>query len=485
MKILFVHSVDDILSPAKPLRTPEQMQFGISYISSTLKQRGHTTTLIVLSRMLGKENLHRADSAIAEFSPDLICFTAVCTEYPLIRDTARYVKALYPHIFMLAGGTHVSLNPADVICDDFDALCVGEGEFPILELVTQMENKKRPSGIKNMWIKTPAGIEKNPTRPFIEDLDNLPFPDRDMWHRWIAEDPHSANAVLLGRGCPFSCTYCCNSGLRKLAEGPYVRVRSPANIVAEIKEVVDRFPHKRNIHLEVETIGAKKEWAIELCSQLETLNASIKDPISYITNLRITPNLDIETLFSAFKKGNINTLKIGLESGSERIRRDVLNRNYSNDDVIKTVASARRHGLKVIFYNLIGVPGEINADIDETVCVNRICQPDKALTHIFFPYPGTKLYSICRERGLLPDKIDTDLERYKATLDLPGLSKRVIQRRFVWFDYDVYRGHRPIGSLLAKVLVSLFLSNTFLHRIYRRATYAPFLKRMKKVVKLG
>ena len=485
MNILFIHSLDDMLSPSHPLRSPAQMQFGISYISSVLKKHGHDTKLIVLSRMLGQNNIKRIEKSLAEFSPRLICFTAVYTEYRLIKNLAKYIKSRYPDIFLLAGGPHISLNPGECITDSFDALCVGEGEYPALELVSQLDNGKQPSAIPNLWIKRASLFEKNPARAFLQDLDSLPFPDRHMWNEWIEEMPGSATAVLLGRGCPFNCSYCSNHSLRNLAGGSYVRFRSPRNIVEEIKEITNQSPDEKNIYLEVETIAANKEWTLELCSQLELLNASLKQPITYSTNLRITPNLNIEYLFAAFKKSNFTMLKIGLESGSETIRREILKRNYSNDDVIETVSLARKYGLKVFFYNLIGIPGETLKDFKETIRINRVCMPDISIPHVFFPYPGTELYNLCKKLKLLPKVLDTDLERCKATLDLKGFSKKQIQDSYVWFDYDVYKGHKPMYKILFKVLISRLISNTFLHNIYRKITYLAIFKQFRKIIRLS
>ena len=485
MNILLIHSIDDIISPSRPLRSLAQMQFGISYISSVLKDRDHDTKLIVLSRMLGENNIKTIDRTIAKFSPKLICFTAVYTEYRLIKNLAKYIKNRYPHIFLLAGGPHVSLNPGECITDDFDALCIGEGEYPTLELVSQLEKDRQPSGILNLWIRHGSLIEKNPTRAFLQDLNNLPFPDRQMWEEWIEEAPDSVTAVLLGRGCPFSCSYCSNHGLRNLAGGPYVRFRSPHNITEEIKRITTQSPGKTNIYLEVETIGANQEWAHELCSQLEYLNTTLKQPIAYSTNLRITPNLDMESLFIDLKKSNFTMVKIGLESGSERVRREILKRNYSNDDIMKTVSLARKYGLKVFFYNLIGIPGETLNDFKETIRINRICLPNVSIPHVFFPYPGTELYSLCKKLKLLPKVLDTALERCKATLDLPGFSNKQIQQSYVWFDYDVYKGHKPMHKILLKVLVSKLISHTFLHKIYRGLTYTDFFRQFRKIIRLS
>jgi radical SAM superfamily enzyme YgiQ (UPF0313 family) len=435
--------------------------------------------------MLGKRNTKIIDEYIKKFQPQLICFTAVYSEFGLIKIMAQYIKNLYPGIFLLAGGPHISLNPDEVIKEDFDALCSGEGEYPTLELVSQLEKGRQPSGIPNLWIKLEGKIEKNLPRPFMQDLDSLPFPDREMWQEWIEEVPDSESVILLGRGCPFSCSYCCNPGLRNLSNGNYVRFRSPGNIVKEIQDFHEEFPAVKNIYLEVETIGVNKEWGIELCAKLKQLNAALKQPITYSTNLRITPNMDLDSLFSAFKKGNFTMVKFGLESGSERVRREILKRNYSNQDIINAVSLARKYDLKVFFYNLIGIPGETSDDFKETIKINRICLPDITIPHVFFPYPGTELYDLCKNLKLLPEVLDTRLERCKANLNLPGFSKKQIQDSYIWFDYDVYKGRKPTHKILLKVLVSKLISNTFLHNIYRKLTYLSLVKQLRKRIRLN
>lgn len=467
MNILFIHSIDDISSPDKPLTNQAQMQFGISYISALVKRHGHNTKLVILSRMLGKSNTASIDKNIKDFSPGLICFTAVTTEYPFIKNMAGYIKKACPDIFLLAGGPHVSLNPDEAIGDAFDAVCIGEGEYPTLELVSQLEKNTSPAGIPNLWIKRDSKTEKNQTRPFLENLDSLPFPDRSMWQEWIRERVESEYAVLLGRGCPFQCTYCCNHALRVLASGPYVRLRSVDNIIEEI-EKISCMAGKRNFYLEIETIGVNKSWVSGLCSKLEALNKTLESPLSFRTNLRITAGMDLEGFFPAFKTANFKTINIGVESGSEKIRRKILKRTYSNQDIINAVDLARKYGLKVYFYNLIGVPGETLDDFKETIKINRSCQPDRTFNHIFFPYPGTELYAICKNEGLLPKAIDTDLERCKAVLDLPGFRKNQIQDAFVWFDYNVYKGYKPLSQIFRKVIVSKLRSNSSLHRLYRK-----------------
>lgn len=462
MNVLFVYSLHYYRLKRKQV-VADSIQLGISYISSFLKKNGHKTELIVLSRFLKGENNKIIDSCLHEFEPKLICFTSVASEYPFISEVARYIKSNYPDVCLLIGGPHVSLNPDFVLDDGFDALCVGEGERPTLELVQQLEGGKSPSKIPNLWIKHGAAIEKNNPLNFMENLDSLPFPDREMWQKWTDQED-ARYSVLLGRGCPFQCTYCCNHALRKIAPGKYVRFRSPSSIVEEIEEIQPLLLKNKEIHLELETISINQSWAFELCSKLEKFNQDFEEKISFGVNFRIIPGVNFENLFCALKKANFKRINIGLESGSQRIRSDVLKRYYSNEDVINNVNLAKKYGLKVCFFNIVGLPGETAVDFEETVKMNRLCQPDWHFTSIFFPYQGTDLYNLCKRQGFLDQPLDTNMERRKAALDFPEMSKKQINKNFTWFDYYVYKGYRPAFKILmnifmlkSKILISSLL----------------------------
>ena len=483
MNILFIQSLNDIQSPSKPLQTHQQIQFGISYISSLLKKNGHNTKLVVLSRNSVRKSKEILRKYLKEFCPRLICFTAVATEYSFIANVAKHVKANHPDIYLLIGGPHASLNPQEVSRGDFDAICVGEGEYPTIELVEQLEKGAVPTGIANLWIKNGSPIEKNSPRPFIEDLDSLPYPDRQMWLDWIKDESAVENSVLISRGCPFECSYCCNHAFKKLAGGHYVRFRSPDNIIGEIRQIITRFPATKQIFLEAETISINKGRTIELCAKLEELNGTLRQPISFGSNIRITPDSDYEELFDAFEKSNFCFINIGVESGSEKVRRETLKRNYSNEDIINAAALARKHGLKIAFFNIVGLPGETIDDFMETVKINRTCLPDRHYTSIFFPYPGTELYSLCTQRGLLKQTLDTTMERRKAVLDLPDFHRKQIQKCFIWFDYYVYRGLKPKYKILASVLRSKLSSKNYLNCLYRKLTSLSLFRTAKQVVK--
>jgi radical SAM superfamily enzyme YgiQ (UPF0313 family) len=227
-----------------------------------------------------------------------------------------------------------------------------------------------------------------------------------------------------------------------------VRRRSAASIAAEITDLKAnyRFPKPPEIYFEVETIAlaGDMDWTLRVCQRLRELSREPGPRLHYGVNLRVAPDMDFEALFAAMAGADFTYVNIGLETGSERVRREVLRRHYSNEDIINAVQTARRHGLKVYFFNMIGLPGETYAEHLETVKVNRLCQPDGHHTLVFFPYPGTDLYLRCKEMGQPVDGLDPRRERAHAVMSFPEFSARQIRRSLWLFNYRVYHGHRPL-----------------------------------------
>jgi len=440
MKVLFIYSIQKSVTFRKPLAGQEGMQFGISYISSVLKHNNHSTNLVVVDRKYGRRTFKALTHAINTFTPDLICFTSVHSEFKFISNLAGYVKKEFPGIPLMAGGVHVTLNPSEEFLEIFDCICIGEGEYPVLEYMECLGEGRSASRIQNLWMKEKGTIYKNAVRNFIQDLDTLSFPDRDIWQKWILE-PQTRLTVLLGRGCPYNCTYCSNHKLKNIAGGEYVRLRSPENILMEIEMLHENFPDVSEYFLEVETIGCNMDWLVDLCGKLQAFNISIGNKLHFGTNLRIFPNMDFETVFRNLKLANFDSVIIGLESGNERLRKEILNRFYTNDDLLQAVKVARKYEIKIGIFNMLGIPTETLIDFKDTIRMNQIIKPDWHSTSIFFPYQGTSLYDLTNEMGLLPKKLNTKSERQKAVLNLPGFTASQIQRSFDSFHYEVYKGN--------------------------------------------
>ena len=450
MKILFVYSIQKSIVPEKPLLGQEGIYHGLSTIAGKLYYHGHDCELVVLDSVNSKRSFRILKENISMFNPEIIAFTAVFSEFKFIRQIAERIKMIYPNIFLIAGGVHITLNPDENYLSFFDAICIGEGEYPMLELVENIEQQKLVDNIQNLWVKTVSGVKKNPIRPFVQNLDEVSFSYRDMWQKWIL-NPITKPTVLLGRGCPYRCTYCSNHKLRNVSSGKYVRMRSPENIIEEIRNLYQNLQGITEIYLEVETIVTDRKWLQKLCDQLEVFSKEISFRLKFSTNLRVFPNIDIEYILNQFKRAGITSITIGLESGNYLIRKNILYRDYTNEQLLEVAKAAKERGIDIALFNMIGLPTETPAEFAETLLMNQLIQPTYHATSIFFPYPGTKLAELCKQMNLISKEINIKDERQLAVLDLPGFSKRKIQKSFDSFHYHVYKKRKH------KSLVHLFI----------------------------
>jgi anaerobic magnesium-protoporphyrin IX monomethyl ester cyclase len=485
MKILFIYSLEFTLSVEKPLYGYEFLQFGISHLSSYLKKHNHDTRLQILSRSFSRKNYNIISKKIEDFKPDILGFYSVSTEYKFISDISNFIKIKYPNIFLIIGGPHATLRPEEVIEDNFDAICIGEGERPMLKLANMLEKGESPSKIKNLWIKNNNVIEKNHLASFYQEIDLLPFPDREMWEEFVDYRPNFKEqniTILLGLGCPYNCTYCINHVLRKIADGNYVRYRSPQKIIEEIKLLHEKYPLEKSMFFEIESFNINSKWAAEVCQEIEKYNRSIDTPLSFRINMRIMQNSNLDSLFKTFKRANITSLNIGIESGSERVRKEILKRKYSNKDIIGITNLAKKYGLDYNFFIMIGLPGETIKDFKETIKICRICQPKEIMEYIFYSYPGTDIYELCKKNNLLNKKKDVILERRQVALNLPDFNKNQVEKGYIWFNYNVYKGYRSRIKLLLLVLIKRMRSNPFTILMISKLSNLKLIVNLKKYI---
>ena len=478
MRILCLYSVETYVSIDRPLETANEIPFGISTIAAVLERAGHDVDLIVLtpdtdfSAVLG--------DYVEAKQPRLVCMTAVTTQFWQMKRAAKELRALDTSSFLVLGGHHASLNAEECIAfSDLDAICVGEGDQAVLELADSLEKNEFPRGINNLWIRDPLTleVEKNETSPFNQDLDALPPLRRKIWEPWVNNINHLPS-VLLGRGCPFKCTYCANHALEQLSSGKYVRFRSPEHIVAEIRHLVEDYPKVTQIYLEVETIGANRKASFEIFSAVEAFNSDRAnnglEKITFGVNFSLTSQFmrteeRIREFLSALQRANVSTLNIGLESGSERLRKEVLRRpKYTNDEIIRFCKLAEPYGVGIQFFVLVGVPGETREDFKDTVRVARAAQPKSIYLSIFYPYLGTDLAQAAVDQGLIdPNDLEPTAERGRAYLDLPGFSRSQIRREYVLFYAKVYSGKWPHAKVAAHTFTSFINAYPKFHSAYK------------------
>ena len=268
-----------------------------------------------------------------------------------------------------------------------DAVCIGEGEGAILDLADKMGKGRSINRIKNLWIKKGKKVIKNPVRPLVEDLDALPFLDREIMYESSPEmRAYKSKSFMAGRGCPFQCTYCFNHQYNRLyrKKGQICRERSVDNLIAEILAVKKKYPFEFATIPDDTFLLRGKEWLGEFAKKMS------KTKIKFWCTVRA--NLVDEEVIRLLKKAGCHAVWFGVECGNEKVRNNILKRHMTDEQILETSRLLRKY--KIIFtrQNLIALPVEKPLAVDlETLDLNIKCQPNFAWSSILYPYPKTDI----------------------------------------------------------------------------------------------
>lgn len=468
MRVLFVH----------PHRIYNEVPLGLLYLSSVLKKEGHKTRLLSLNSCrttAGDTPQTALEKSLREqltyFVPDMVGFSVMSTAVDMCLRLARIAKER--GCFVIFGGPHPTVDPEGTITQEaVDAICIGEGEHALLELVTRLNANQDITNIQNMWVKDRDRIHKNGIRSLIGDLDSLPFPDRDILDLENL-DPKSmefrgANFVT-GRGCPYKCSYCINAHLRTLYHGNrnFVRFREIPAVIAEIKYVVQKFKPSKVVFSD-EIFTLKKQRLIAFC---ETYAREVALPFY----CQSRANTIDEEVAVALKVANCELINIGIESGNEYIRNTILNRKMSESTIKRAFRLLKKAGIQTGTFTMIGMPFESEAMIRETIKLNREVRPDLLHCTIMMPFKGTQIRDIYEKNKWLASE-PTDSYYSQVTQSLPTVSQSKLLAYQRLFDLFIYA---PFWSLLVvKFLLFLWscvpVSNTkisFVTRVIRSLAY--------------
>lgn len=375
MKVIFL--VDDFL--IEPL--------GIGYLSSVLKTAGHETDLV---KTYGKIDIPKE---IRHLSPARLVFAYSITTgtHQYYLKLNRLIKAYFKNSISIFGGPHPTYFPEILEDKDVDYIIRGEGEvsFPNLlkTLASCQEDKQSCS------ISTEVSL-------LIEDLDSIPFPDRDLLYKYDRNRNNPIKSVMTMRGCPFSCTYCYNVLYKKLyldKGQKLVRFRGARNIIDECKDL-KRFPLDM-IYFQDDEFTSNPNF-----KELMTL---YKEEVQVPFHAQLRIDRITEEKIILLKEAGCIGVTFAIESGSEKIRKTLLNRHMTNEKVLEGVRLLKKHNVKFRTENMIGIPTETKEDIVETLKLNIACKPDVAWSSIFQPYPNLKLGKVCEELGLWESDVDS------------------------------------------------------------------------------
>lgn len=456
---------------------------GLGIISSMLKKQGHETRILHFNEEIDSPlDLHVLETHVRDFQPHLIAFSSVTNQFQYVKQMAASIKQRRD-IPILVGGIHATIAPEKVLRQEgIDMVCRGEGEFPILELTNKMEKGEDYTSITNMGFKKNGEIKLNPLCPLInvETYDSLPFPDRVGFHfREIVKKKHGWANVMASRGCLNKCTYCVNHYYHKLYShfhkpAEMLRYRKVKTVLREIEEMLAEYPEITLINLDDDNIALNKKWLFEFC---ENYPKRIGRP--FACNVHPT-NFDRKTAQMLARAGCVE-VKIGLESGSERLRRHILKRPPSEDFMIRAFKAAEEAGIRAWAFSMIGLPTETKEEMLMTAELNAKIRPYIVRCSIFFPYEGTDLYQYAVEHNLLKEEIADRLSSHleDTALEIPQLPREEILKfkaMFKWYvdahsDIEAAPFFQTLISLFEKLPKDIWLSGKG-KELYQRVDHA-------------
>ena len=371
--------------------------YGISYLSGVLKAHGHETYLLNVNEKLGYPlDLDRIKRDVLRIKPDMIGFSVLTTQHKYALEMARSIKT-YTSVPILFGGIHPTMDPRGTLQEEaIDYICVGEGEDALLELI----EKGEPEGIRNMGYRRGGEIVIEPVRAF-KDIARMPFKDYEIFDfQQMIDAKDGWVGLTASRGCPFRCTYCLNHKIMALYKRDghlprtYLRRHTVDEVIGEIEYLLAHYTGIRMFIFDDDIFTFDKEWLHRFSVRYrETTD------IGFVCNAHARV-FDGE-MAKDLKEAGCRIVKFGLESGSNRIRRNVLNRYMTNDHIERAFRVAHKSGLHTSAFVMIGLPGEQEADMMETVELLARIRPGRFRWTLFFPFIGTKAYEIADKAGMI------------------------------------------------------------------------------------
>ena len=382
---------------------------------------------------LTKYGLHYANTNVYDdfrkkvesFKPDLISITIVDDTLHLSIELLKTVSDL--DIPVCAGGVHVIFSPEAVLShDEVDYICWGEGEEALPELCSHLRDDLPPDNIKNIWSKKNGKIIQNSMRELV-NLDEIPYNDFSIFEEKRFFRPMQGKVfrmvpVEIDRGCPYSCQFCAAPHLRALykkeTECNYYRMKSLDRVIDEIKFYIKKY-RAEYIFFNSETFLAMPDAKFDEFSRRYI--DEIKIPFWCQSRIETISDFKISRLV----RMGCDRISIGLEHGNEEFRKKVLNKPFTNENVIKAFEILKKYSIPVTVNNIIGFPEETREMVFDTIYLNRKIYADSISAFIFVPYHGTMLRELALKKGYINQDTETHSIVYPA-LDMPQLSKESI-----------------------------------------------------------
>jgi len=418
MKILLVQPASDevLYSRVFGVNFPP---VGLGYLSGFLGHKGHKIRVIDMPAL--NLRLDQFQHLVRNEKPDAVGIYCAITRINQAMSVARISKN--EGAFTVLGGPEPSINDKTILLENscVDAVVRGEGEITFLDLIGRLEDSENLDEVKGVTYRNGRRIVANPSRPLIENLDELPFPARHIvkskHYRQGTFVAKHCTTMVTSRGCPYHCTYCLWPGT---LYGHHFRARSSLNVVEEIEQVVRDY-HIDEIYFDEDCLALDRKRILEICRLIKERQLKVK----WISQCRVD-SMD-EEVVQSIKQAGCRYIRFGVESGSQRMLQ-TMKKGVTLGKIRKAFELCRGVGIKTQAFFLFGIPGETEDSIREPIKFAKELRADSAQFAVVIPHPGTELYRICQDNGWLKYNSWEDFSAGNCLIETKHLSRRDIER---------------------------------------------------------
>ena len=465
--------------------SPGYENLAVEYLSSYLKKYGYKTSLVYDPLLFSDcyfnipklNNIFnftpRVIKEISYQKPDLVAITAITPFYRWALNISENIKKIID-VPIILGGIHASAVPERVLKNkSIDMICIGEGEEPLLDVVKTIEKSdyEKLKTIKNIWYQdNNKKIYKNPPRCLIENLDGLPFPDKNLFYEKSKAFSNRYLAIT-SRGCIFNCTYCSNNVWRNVYDGTSmwnVRKRTVDNVINELLEAVDRW-HPKVVSFVDDAFDMDKKWLEEFAIKY---GKEIGLPFTSFAH----PKFVDKKLTDLLKKAGLLGFELGVQSLNEDIKKGILHRYETNNEAITAIKNIKAAGAEVHVDHIIGLPGETEEDLKKASLTYNELKPTRINCFGLEYFPKSKIIETALEYGLIKKEyIEYIEEGYQTGFLLGGDTQntRIFNNFRILFALLPHISHKKGEKLIKSMddvnfsLPNLYKFNSFMYDLLR------------------
>jgi len=364
---------------------------GLLYVAGYLLRHRHHD-VEVLDAQVDALTYPALREQIALRRPDVVGITAMTFTLIDVIETARLVKAINPSTVVVLGGPHVHLFPDETLAlPEADYLVLGEGEAAFAELLDRLGDAQGLAQVAGIAFRANGAIVKTAARPLQDDLDALPFPARELtpYAKYSSVIARRApiTTMFTSRGCPYQCIFCDRPHL-----GKRFRARSAANVVDEMEQCVALGIREFLVYDDTFTI--QRQRVLDVCDEI------IRRKLDIGWDVRARVNTVDEEMLRRMRQAHCERVHYGVEAGTDRVLK-VLQKGITLEQAEQAFRWSKQAGISTLAYFMVGAPTETREDVLQTIEFAKKLAPDFVHITIVTPFPGTQLYRMGLQQGIL------------------------------------------------------------------------------------